>query len=207
MAIQTLFFDFGGVIIKTPSLKWLNRWNKILGFGDDPEIIEMLENPNGSKLVQEICLGNITEDQVWVMMAEKWHVNPKLINKIRRRLFTKRRLNKTLIRFIETLGNHYQVAILSNAGDQTRRVMEQVYHLDRVVDEIIISAEEGVIKPDERIFQIALERMNARPETSLLLDDYLVNVNAARSFGMKAVQFINNYQAIQTIEDLLGSES
>lgn len=207
MAIQTLFFDFGGVIIKTPSLKWLNRWNKILGFGDDPEIIEMLENPNGSKLVQEICLGNITEDQVWVMMAEKWHVNPKLINKIRRRLFTKRRLNKTLIRFIETLGNHYQVAILSNAGDQTRRVMEQVYHLDRVVDEIIISAEEGVIKPDERIFQIALERMNARPETSLLLDDYLVNVNAARSFGMKAVQFINNYQAIQTIKDLLGSES
>jgi FMN phosphatase YigB (HAD superfamily) len=46
--------------------------------------------------------------------------------------------------------------------------------------------------------------MKAVPETSLLLDDALANVFAARAFGMQAVQFINNHQAIQSVRDYLN---
>jgi HAD superfamily hydrolase (TIGR01509 family) len=67
------------------------------------------------------------------------------------------------------------------------------------VDEIIISAEEGVIKPDRRIFEIAMSRLGTTPERSLLLDDHLPNVMAAREFGMHAVQFISPHQAIETV--------
>ena len=206
MAIKTVFFDFGGVIIKTPTLKWLNRWKKILGFGDEPEIIEMLENPNESQLVKDICLGRITEDHLWTMMAEKWHIKPQLIQRVRQRLFSKRHLNKGMVKFMAEVQKNYQTAILSNAGDQTRRVMEDVYNLDHFVDEIIISAEEGVIKPDPAIFQLAVDRLGAEPETSLLLDDYVVNINAAREFGMKAVQFVNTQQAIQMVRAHLNGE-
>jgi 2-haloacid dehalogenase len=61
-----------------------------------------------------------------------------------------------------------------------------------------------VIKPDPRIFEIAMDRLDAEPETSLLLDDTQENVTAARAFGMQAVQFINSQQAIQAVREYLN---
>lgn len=205
MGIKTIIFDFGGVILKMPSIKWINRWKKLLGFADEPEIIQLLDDPNGSQMVQDVCLGKTSEDEVWDQMAEKWNLNSKLICIMRRRVFSKCSLNKSLIKYIAELSKNYQTAILSNAGDQTRKILEETYKLDRLMDEIIISAEEGVIKPDPAIYQIAMERLNTLPEETLFVDDYMPNVLAAREFGMEAVQFINNQQTIQTIQDYLGT--
>lgn len=204
MTIKTLYFDYGGVIYRTPSLAGLKRWKNILGLADDPEIMAMLENPNDSQFVNDICLGKVPEDKVWTMLAEKWHIKSSLIRRLRRVMDSKRRLNKPILNLIGELKENYRTAILSNAGDQTRQTMEEVFHLDQIVDEIIISAEEGVIKPDHQIYQIAMDRMDASPETSLFIDDYLVNVQAARDFGMKAVHFVENTQAIQAIRGYLA---
>ena len=206
MTIKTIYFDYGGVIYKTPSMEGLNRWTQILGLSDEPEIAEMLENPNESQFVKDMCLGKIPEDRVWTIMADKWHIKPSLIRRVRRALVSKRRLNKPIVNLMAELSNQYRTAILSNAGDQTRQLMEDVFHLDQFVDEIIISAEEGVIKPDPQIYMIAMERMNAVPESSLFIDDYLENVLAAREFGMKAVHFIDNAQAIMAVRGYLAEE-
>jgi len=206
MTIRTIYFDYGGVIYKTPSMEGLNRWKNILGLADEPEIAEMLENPNESQFVKDMCMGKIPEDRVWTMMADKWHIKPSLIRRLRRAMVSKRRLNKPIVNLMAELSDHYQMAILSNAGDQTRQLMEDVFHLDHFVDEIIISAEEGVIKPDPQIYTIAMNRMNATPESSLFIDDYLENVMAAREFGMKAVHFIDNAQAIPAVRGYLAEE-
>jgi len=203
MTVKTIFFDFGGVIIKTPSVKWIKRWKKVLGINNNPEILEMLDNPQDSQLVKDICLGKVPEDTMWMVMTEQWHLNPALLGKIRTKLFSKRQLNKDILMFMSETQTKYQTAILSNAGDKSRQLMEETYQLDRYVDEIIISAEEGVIKPDPRIYEIAMNRMGAEPETSLLLDDTLENVVAARAFGMKAVQFLDSKQAIKEIREFL----
>ena len=204
MAVRTIFFDFGGVIIDTPNVRWIKRWKRLLGVNDHPEMLEMLENPHQSPLVKDICLGKIPEDTMWVMMTEKWHLNPALLDKIRRKLFSKRHLNQDILKLMAELQVNYQTAILSNAGDKTRQLMVDTFHLDRYVDEIIISAEEGVIKPDPRIFEIAMDRLDAEPETSLLLDDTQENITAARAFGMLAVRFINTQQAIQVVREYLN---
>ena len=204
--IRTILFDFGGVILNTPNLRWARRWQKIFGQQDHPELAEMLNNPNESQLVKDICLGKVSEDQVWELVSEKWGVKPKVIHGFRRRFFSKRRLNKQIIRFMDDVQEDYQTAILSNAGDRTRQVIEEDYQLNRYLDEIIISAEEGVIKPDKRIYQIAMDRLGAVPEATLFLDDTLENVLAAREFGMHAVQFISTHQAIQAMDDILQKE-
>ncbi len=198
--IKTLFFDFGGVIYRTPILKWISRWKKLFGLENNPEILAMLENPNESSLVTDICLGKIPEDQLWGTMAEKWHVKPTVIQTFRRKMASKRHLNKAILKLMAASQRNYQTAILSNAGDQSRDLMVNVFHLDRLVDEIIISAEEGCIKPDHKIFEIAMSRMGSKPEESLLLDDFLVNVLSAREFGLHAVQFIKTEQAIQAFQ-------
>jgi epoxide hydrolase-like predicted phosphatase len=206
MKIKTVLFDFGGVLYKTPNMQWMNRWKRLFGLSDDPEITEILTNPNESQLITDICLGKISEDEMWKMMAERWHVNSVLLKKLRQQVFSKSQLNRKMAKFLAKLQNNYQTGILSNAGDQTRFLMEKVFRLDRYVEDIIISAEEGVVKPDRKIYQIAMERLNAQPETTLFLDDYLKNVLGAREFGMRAVQFINNQQAILAVQDALGKD-
>jgi putative hydrolase of the HAD superfamily len=204
--IRTILFDFGGVVLKLPNIKWARRWLKLFGLREHPEIIEMLSNPNESQLVKDICLGKISEDEIWEIVSQKWSVKPDAVQRIRRRVFSKNKLNKNVIKFMAEVQDDYQTAILSNAGDRTRQEIEDSYNLDRYLDEIIISAEEGVIKPDRRIYQIAMDRLKATPETTLFLDDTLENVLAAREFGMHAVQFINNHQALEIMREYLLKE-
>lgn len=206
MTIKTILFDFGGVLYLTPDMKWVRRWKGILGIGEGPEILEMLENPNESQIVKDVCLGKISEAHTWDMVAEKWHIKPEFVQRIRKKAFLKRNLNKPMVELLAELHETHQTGILSNAGDQTRHVMEDVFHLDRYVEDIIISAEEGIIKPDPRIYQIALERLGADPETTLFIDDYPPNVEAAREMGMKAVHFVENKQAIQRIKSYLDGK-
>lgn len=205
--IKTIFFDFGGVLIKTPDYRWISRWKHLLGLSDHPEVLALIENPHDAPLIKDICLGKVPENQIWSVMAEKWHVKPELIAYFRRQVSSKRHLNRQMVRLLGGLQENYQTAILSNAGDQSRRLMEEVFHLHHYVDEIIISAEEGVIKQDPEIFQIAMQRLEAKPETSLLLDDHLPNILAARAFGMRAIQFINTHQATQMLQHALDGRS
>ncbi len=205
--IETIFFDFGGVLIKTPNYRWVSRWKSLLGLSDHPEMLALFENPHEAQLIKDICLGKVPEDYVWTIMAEKWHVKSELIVFFRRQISSRRHLNHRMVRMMGSLQEKYQTAILSNAGDQSRRLMEEVFHLDRYVDEIIISAEEGVIKPEPEIYEIAINRLHAKPETSLLLDDYLPNVLAARAFGMRAMQFINTHQAVCMLQHALDGRS
>lgn len=206
MTIRTIIFDFGGVLYNMPDPKRVNKWMKIFGFTQDPEVLEMLANPNESQLVKDICLGKVSEDEAWRMMHTKWRIKPETIRRFRNQFFSKRHLNRQLVRFMNEINEDYQLGILSNAGDQSRSLMTDVFHLDQVVDKIIISAEEGVIKPDFEIYQIAMDRFDAKPEESLFLDDYAKNVEAAIDFGMKAVQFKSNEQAIPMIRELLREE-
>ncbi|MHB8648340.1 MAG: HAD-IA family hydrolase, partial [Thermomicrobiales bacterium] len=73
------------------------------------------------------------------------------------------------------------------------------YGLDRLVDGMIFSDEEGIAKPDPRIYRLAAERLGVRPEESLFVDDVLGNIEGARAVGMIAVHFRDTEQAIAEI--------
>lgn len=206
MAIKTILFDFGGVLYKMPDPKGIDKWTGLLGIEKTPELIEMLTNPHESELVKDICLGKIPEEQVWGMIQSKWSINSGLIGRIRRNFLSKRSLNRKMVHFMAALTDDYQLGILSNAGDQARTLMTDVLKLDRYVDEIIISAEEGVIKPDKEIYQIALHRLDTIPVQTLFIDDYFDNVQAAERLGMKTVHFTENQKAIGKIREILQEE-
>jgi len=202
--IKTIIFDFGGVLYNTPDHRGLIRWGKILGLNKHPEFVAMIENPYESTLVRDICLGVISEQEMWHRMAERWHIKPWLINTLRRQMNSKKRLNKPLINLLSRLQINYQTAILSNAGDESRRLMENSLHLDQYVEEIIISAEVGMIKPDPKIYQLAVDRLETSPETTLFIDDQKENVIAARNFGMQAVQHTSNDKTIRAVDEILA---
>ena len=58
----------------------------------------------------------------------------------------------------------------------------------KYIDLVIASAEEGVEKPDLRIFQLALERANCKPEEAVMVGDRIDNdMIPAKKIGMKTV--------------------
>jgi 2-haloacid dehalogenase len=56
-------------------------------------------------------------------------------------------------------------------------------------DGIVISGEEGVIKPDPRIFRILLDRYRIAPGEAVFIDDNPVNAAAAARLGFHGIRF------------------
>jgi len=205
MPIKVVITDFGGVLYFLPDSRWLRRWQTILGLKNDPLVSQMVASGMESDLARRIFTGEIREEEVWQRAAKIWHVHPRLIRWLQRRSFSKERFNQPMADFIRSLRPTYYTAILTNAGDQGRRVFCDAYHLEMLVDTIIVSAEEGLAKPDERLYRLALTRLGVAPEEALFIDDLKVNVEAARLVGLKAIQFQSTTQTIREMKALLAA--
>ena len=65
----------------------------------------------------------------------------------------------------------------------------QRYEFLQWFDGYFVSSLEGVMKPDPRYFELALERFGLAPEEAFFADDKLPNVEAAGALGVQAVLF------------------
>ena len=80
-----------------------------------------------------------------------------------------------------------QIVVVSNTNGTLRRLFDRV-GLARHVDVIIDSKEEGVEKPDPRLFHRALQRAGADPAATIHCGDlYEIDVIGARTAGLPAV--------------------
>lgn len=108
--------------------------------------------------------------------------------------------NLELAAFLGGLRPRYKTALLSNSFVGARREEEARFHFSAITDDIIYSHEVGVSKPDQRIYAVTCERLGARPEEIVFLDDVERNIAAASASGFHAVLFQHNAQAIMEIE-------
>ncbi len=84
--------------------------------------------------------------------------------------------------------NGYKLAVLSNTMYLGLEYALKKVPLYDVVDEIVASYDERVIKPDKRMFQAVERRFNVRPDEILMIGDNAHNdVNAARKAGWHAI--------------------
>ena len=56
-------------------------------------------------------------------------------------------------------------------------------------EDLIISGQVGVAKPDAAIFDMARDRIQVEPKTTLFIDDGQKNVDAAIAAGFQAILF------------------
>ena len=202
--IRAVLFDFGGVLYRTPDRRWMRQWQMVLGLARDEEISAIIAAPEESPFMQAVLDGRISESEVWERFGRRWRLSPVLARWLRRNAMNRSRLNREVASFLGNLRPRYKTAILSNAGSDARQMFTERFGFDRLVDTMIISAEERVAKPDERIYQIALERLGVAPAEAVFLDDMAVNVAAAIRLGMQAVQFLNTRQALADVRALLA---
>ena len=86
----------------------------------------------------------------------------------------------------------YRVFGLSNWSVETFALVRPAYPVLDLMEDMVISGEERVMKPDHRIYEIALERFGIKAEESVFIDDNLATVKAASELGIKGFLFNKN---------------
>jgi putative hydrolase of the HAD superfamily len=80
------------------------------------------------------------------------------------------------------------LAIITNGAAVFQREKVRVLDIEHLFDEVIISGEVGIAKPDAAIFALAMERLGVEPEGVWHIGDNLVtDVGGARAAGIGSV--------------------
>ncbi len=76
--------------------------------------------------------------------------------------------------------------------------------LDQLFDEVVISGEVGMRKPDPEVFRLAARRVGLDPRECVFVDDVRGNVEAAEAVGMRGVIHEEAAATIRELERLFG---
>ena len=198
MKIKNIFIDFGGVLVRTEDRQPRNNAAEKLGM--TPRELEKIIFESESSL--RASQGEIPEEAHWQSVAEVLRLTRAKADEITTEFFAGDRVDEELVSFLREQRQDHKVALISNAWSGLRAFITRKGFVD-VFDQMIISAEVGVMKPDPRIYKLALEELEAKADESVFIDDVLVNVEGARSIGMMGIQFSQPKEALLEIKNLL----
>jgi putative hydrolase of the HAD superfamily len=99
-------------------------------------------------------------------------------------------------------GHGIRTALLSNSwGNSYPRET-----WDGMFDDIVISGEVGLRKPEPEIFLLAARRLNLQPSECVFIDDLQLNVDGARAVGMTAILHTEYDETRRALESLFGAD-
>ena len=76
--------------------------------------------------------------------------------------------------------------------------------LDPYFDDVVISGEIGIRKPDPGIYELAASRLSAPTDRCVFVDDLKANVAAAEALGMTGILHVDAPTTRARLEQLLG---
>jgi len=201
MTIRAVYFDLGGVIVRTEFQAPRQRLADRFGMEYEDLVTLVFESQSAAKAT----LGLISEDEQWVAVTRRLNLPGSEAPSIRDEFFAGDVTDLSLLNFMRGLRKQYKVGLISNAWSGLRPwIIDKKF--DDAFDAMIISAEVGVMKPDPRIYQVALEKLGVAPAEAVFLDDFPANVTGARAVGMQAIHFVQPEQALDELRKLLIPE-
>jgi epoxide hydrolase-like predicted phosphatase len=197
--IRAVFWDIGGVIVRTHDWSGRFRWEKQIGL--QPHELERIVF--SSQMGNRAALGKASTDDVWTWVLNHLGLPEGDRHSLQRDFFDGDKVDEELVAFIRSLRPTYLTGVISNAWPEVRHWLENEWRIADAFDDIVLSAEVGMTKPDPRIFHLALDGLEATPNESVFIDDFDENVKAAREVGMHAILFRDPEQTITELRQLL----
>lgn len=115
--------------------------------------------------------------------------------------------NAILLRYIsQELKNKFKISMLSNVADDRIEELFEPHDIE-MFDDMVLSFQVELAKPDTRIYQLAADRLGIRPDECIFVDDNQGYCTEAANLGMKTVVYSNFKQAKKEIEDILTANS
>lgn len=184
-AITTFIFDFGNVFVKWDIHALYNR------FFPNPQAVDsFLEEIRFHEWNAHQDAGRPFKDGI-AILSEKYphyadliqaydtHWEDSITDMYHGTVEILRRLK----------GEGWPIYLLSNFSAEKFPLMRERYEFLNLFDDMIISGEHKLIKPDPAIFQLTLERINRTANECLFIDDSLANIETARNMGFHTIHF------------------
>jgi epoxide hydrolase-like predicted phosphatase len=197
--IHAVFWDLGGVIYRTHDWSGRSHWEKRIGLS--PNELEQIVF-NGEISLRAI-VGQADVDDVWAWVIQHLNLTEGDRNTLSRDFFGGDRIDEALVEFIRNLRPKHKTGMISNAWPNTRSRIEKEWCIADAFDHIVISAEVGIVKPDPRIYQLALDGLGVLPNEAVFIDDFEENIEGARAVGMQVILFRDSKQTILDLRKFL----
>lgn len=155
--IEWLFFDIGSTLIDE-HIAYEHRFRDIARMAncEFQNVYEQALN-----LYKKNKKGDLEVAKKLGVTIPKWHSEDEI-------------LYEEVPKCLEILSAKYKIGIIANQSLGTEERLEK-HKILQYIDLVISSAEEGVAKPDRRIFEIALERSKCKPSNAVMIGDRIDN--------------------------------
>jgi HAD superfamily hydrolase (TIGR01509 family) len=109
------------------------------------------------------------------------------------------------VKLLSQLKQSYNVYLLSNTN--RRHIKHEVtsrFSFQNNVTRAFYSFDLNCRKPDENIYLKALELASAKAEESLFIDDLKINLEVAKSLGMKTILYKDHHKLFNELSVIYG---
>lgn len=181
--IEWLFFDVGSTLINEEKA-YEHSMRDMAGAANKSyeEIYELAIN-----FYKENKKGDLEVTKLLGLPKQKWYFEDEV-------------LYKETESCLEQLSKKYKIGVIANQELGTDERLKQ-HGILKYIDLVIASAEEGVAKPDPRIFKIALEQSGCKAENAMMIGDRIDNdIIPAKKMGMKTIWIRQGFGGLWNIK-------
>ena len=199
--IKNVVFDLGRVIYNF----WPDKYFAQLGYSAADAAV-LFSNPIAKKLWLEYDRGTYNRAEIIQKLSDEFPHMADIFSHVLNDNFVADVITvmpDNLDFLYEVKRRGFKVFLLSNFfldGHEFCRKRDSFYE---DVDGMIISALEGLIKPEPAIYQLLLDRYGLVAEESIFIDDLLPNIEAAKAFGIKTIHFTDLEDCKEQFEKLV----
>lgn len=197
--IRAVLCDVGGVLIHKKQTPALQQWAHSFQL----ETMDLLLSVWICESSLRATLGHASVEDVWNEIQQRYALTGAEVEAFRHDFDASDHLDTDFAQFLQEVRKTRKVALLSNAWPDARHVFGNVFGLTTLADTMILSYEEGLAKPDRRIYDLAAKRLGLPHASIVFIDDYAPNVSAARASGMHGVLFETREQTTAALHLLL----
>lgn len=192
--IDTIFFDWGGVVANDPGDDFLGQLLKNVGATEE-QVAVIFET-----YMKRFMRGQITEQEYWKEIKSNFGLSiPDTISDEFMK-WNGLTANQDILDLVSELRqNGLKVAILSNVIEPTYNVLKKAGYYD-LFYETIASCKVGFAKPEREIYQISLDKLGTTADKSLFIDDKQWNLDPASQMGFSVVLAENPEQIIRDVK-------
>ncbi len=196
--IEAVIFDFGGVLLTDfYARRRLAEFDALLGWPAGT----LYERLYSGAAWEAVSTGRCALEQFWQEAGAA--LAPRLPADFAgyRDSFCGERLDEGAVHLAWRLRSRYRIALLSNATILLPQSLQDP-RLAGLFDVTVISALEGMRKPDPGIYELTCRRLGVRPAACVFVDDKVRNTDVAQALGMKAVTFTDAAAAAPELRGL-----
>ncbi len=181
MMIRAIIFDYNGVLTTRGTFTDLIV-EYCQQMGKDSEGLATIVTSRW----KEARIGKVEASLLWKDIAGYLGYNEI---KLREEWIERFPVRLDMLDKIKYYKNSHKIGLLTNEVRDWMEPAIEMYGLQDCFDVIVTSYEEGVAKPDARIFEIMLKRLKVQAQDCVYIDDQLKNTTAATGLGFKTILF------------------